>query len=180
MSKYIFVAILSVFLLSYSSCQSKKGNNLKSGQATMVNGDYFINMYRDTIRKVIKSEDEWKKVLSEKEFYVLRQKGTERAFTSDLLNIKMVGLYTCKGCGMPLFASKHKFDSGTGWPSFFDIPDKSAIHTDTDYDLGYPRTELTCSKCGGHLGHVFDDGPKPTGKRYCINGVSLTFVKAEN
>jgi len=180
MSKYIFVAILSVFLLSYSSCQSKKGNNLKSGQATMVTGDYFINMYRDTIQKVIKSEDEWKKVLSEKEFYVLRQKGTERAFTSDLLSIKSEGLYTCKGCGMPLFASKHKFDSGTGWPSFFDISDESAIHTDTDYDLGYPRTELTCSKCGGHLGHVFDDGPKPTGQRYCINGVSLTFVKSEN
>lgn len=169
-----------VVAFSYSSCQTKKGSNLKSEQKQETTSTYFINMYGDTIRKIVKSEDEWKSMLTEKEFYVLRQKGTERAFTGDLLNIKDEGLYTCRGCGMPLFASKHKFDSGTGWPSFFDVPDKAAIHTDTDYDLGYPRTELTCGKCGGHLGHVFDDGPKPTGKRYCINAVSLDFVKAEN
>src|SRR5690606_16567382 len=122
-----------------------------------------------------KTEAEWKKELTEMEYYVLREKGTERAFTGDLLKVKKEGLYSCAACGLVLFNSKHKFDSGTGWPSFYQSEDKNLVIESTDYDLGYPRTELTCARCGGHLGHVFEDGPQPTGLRYCINSVSLDF-----
>ncbi len=169
-------------LLLLFGCQSKHGNNLKSITNTnnSSSDSYFINMYKDTIPKIVKSDAEWKKVLSTQEFYVLRQKGTERAFTGDLLEVKTEGIFTCRGCGLPLFGTQHKFDSGTGWPSFFNVLDKSCITEDTDFDLGYPRTELTCSKCGGHLGHVFKDGPKPTGLRYCINAISLDYIKTEN
>jgi peptide-methionine (R)-S-oxide reductase len=142
--------------------------------------NYFVNKRGDTIQKIKLSNEEWQQKLNPKEYNVLREKDTERPFTGDLLSNKENGIYTCRGCGLPLFRSKHKFDSGTGWPSFFDVDDPNAIHKDTDYDLGYPRTELTCNKCGGHLGHVFEDGPPPTGLRYCINAVSLDFVKELN
>ncbi len=180
MNKY-FSLITLVLLVLVSSCQTPKSSNQVAKTSTPSdNKSYFLNMRGDTIRKLALSDETWKSKLSEMEYKVLRQKGTERAFTGDLLDNKAEGLYTCRGCGMPLFASKYKFESGTGWPSVFDVPDKASIDISTDYDLGYARSELTCAKCGGHLGHVFDDGPKPTGKRYCINSVSLDFVKAEN
>ncbi|NNC49046.1 MAG: peptide-methionine (R)-S-oxide reductase MsrB [Flaviramulus sp.] len=125
---------------------------------------------------VSKTEAEWKTQLSEEEFYVLRKAGTERAFTSPLNKNYKEGLYICKGCETPLFKSEHKFDSGTGWPSF-DREIEGNVAFSTDYDLGYARTEEHCANCGGHLGHVFNDGPRDTtGKRHCINGVSLFFV----
>lgn len=181
-----FFTVTSIFFVfAVVACKSQKQNvtDNVSTQSTASLGqkdNFFINKRGDTIRKINLSLEEWKSKLSPMEFNVLREKGTERPFTGDLLKVKDEGLYTCRGCGIPLFRSKHKFDSGTGWPSFFDVDDHQAIHKDTDYDLGYPRTELTCSKCGGHLGHVFEDGPEPTGLRYCINAVSLDFVKAEN
>ncbi len=179
--KHLFFFLI-LFVFSVISCQSKQGEQMKSkaSDVKVSTQDYFVNMYKDTIPKVVKSEEEWKKILSPQEYYVLRQKGTEMAFTGDLLEVKSEGLFTCRGCGLPLFDTKHKFDSGTGWPSFYNVLDKTCITEDTDYDLGYPRTELTCSKCGGHLGHVFPDGPKPTGLRYCINAVSMDFIKKEN
>lgn len=119
----------------------------------------------------------WQSELSEKEFYVLREKGTERAFTGSLLKNKEEGVYTCNACGFPLFNSKTKYKSGTGWPSYFDPIQKEYIREETDYVLGYARTEVMCNRCGGHLGHVFKDGPPPTGLRYCINSISLDFVK---
>lgn len=126
--------------------------------------------------KVTKTEEQWKEQLSEKAFYVLRQSGTERPFTSPLNKNYKSGLYICKGCDTPLFKSEHKFDSGTGWPSF-DREIKGNVGFSTDYDLGYARTEEHCATCGGHLGHVFNDGPsETTGKRHCINGVSLKFI----
>lgn len=126
--------------------------------------------------KVTKSESEWKAELSEKAFYVLRKAGTERAFSSPLNKNYDEGTYHCVGCNTPLFKSKHKFDSGTGWPSF-DREIKGNVDFSTDYDLGYARTEEHCATCGGHLGHVFNDGPrKTTGKRHCINGVALKFI----
>ncbi len=151
--------------------------NEEPGKISM---SYFINMRGDTIKKIIKTVEEWKGLLSGNEYHILREKGTERAYSGDLLDNKREGIYTCRGCGMPLFVSNHKFESGTGWPSFFDELDKNATEKSTDFILGYPRTELTCAKCGGHLGHLFDDGPKPTGLRYCINSISLDFIKAEN
>lgn len=122
------------------------------------------------------SESEWKAKLSPKEYYVLREAGTERAFSSELNKNHEKGTYICRGCDTPLFKSEHKFDSGTGWPSF-DREIKGNVAYSTDYNLGYARTEEHCAICGGHLGHVFNDGPSATtGKRHCINGVSLKFI----
>ena len=123
------------------------------------------------------SDDEWRKRLSPEQFHVLRQEGTERAGTSPLNAEKRKGTFACAGCELPLFKSDTKYESGTGWPSFFDfIP--GSLGTSTDYKLILPRVEYHCIRCGGHQGHVFDDGPKPTGKRYCNNGVALKFVAA--
>lgn len=123
------------------------------------------------------SEEEWKKKLTDAEFYVLRKEGTERPFTSPLNDEKRAGTYVCAGCGNPIFTSDTKYDSGTGWPSFYNVID-GAVGTKTDYKLFLPRTEYHCSNCGGHHGHVFKDGPKPTGLRYCNNGVALKFIPA--
>ncbi len=121
------------------------------------------------------SPAEWKKRLSPAAYAVLRDEGTERPFSSPLNKEKRSGTYVCAGCRLPLFASTAKFDSGTGWPSFWQ-PLPKAVVTKTDFKLILPRTEYHCRRCGGHQGHVFDDGPKPTGKRYCNNGVALAFV----
>ena len=128
-------------------------------------------------RDVEKSEADWKKELSPTEFAVLREKGTERAFTGELWDHHEKGTYKCAGCGTELFESDAKFDSGCGWPSFFQEKTDGVIDEESDVTLGMKRTEVLCSKCGGHLGHVFDDGPKPTGLRYCINSASLKFDK---
>jgi len=127
--------------------------------------------------KVTKTDEEWRKILSPEAYQVLRKEGTERAFTGDLWNNHERGTFVCAGCGLPLFSSATKFDSGTGWPSFYKpiTTDCIAEHTDSSY--GMTRTEVECARCGGHQGHVFDDGPPPTGLRYCINSVSLNFVR---
>lgn len=130
------------------------------------------------IEKITRTELEWRKTLSPEAFAVLRQEGTERPYTSPLNDEHREGLYVCAGCALPLFPSAFRFESGTGWPSFFDVI-ADHIETKTDTKLLVPRTEYHCRRCGGHQGHVFNDGPPPTGLRYCNNGVALRFIPEE-
>lgn len=121
----------------------------------------------------------WKKKLSSEQYHVIIEKGTERPFTGELLNNKKKGTYVCAACGNTIFSSETKFDSGTGWPSFYDVIDENRVKKIEDKSLWMKRIEVTCNKCGGHLGHVFNDGPKPTNLRYCINSVSLKFKESK-
>ena len=155
--------ILTATLTLFSCAQ--KSNQLKAQNKA------------STIEKITKTDEEWQAELDPLEYKVLRKAGTERAFTGDLWDSKEDGIYTCRGCQLPLFDSKTKYKSGTGWPSFYEPINEEHIEEDTDYHLGYARTEVHCARCDGHLGHVFPDGPEPTGLRYCINSVSLDIEK---
>lgn len=131
-----------------------------------------------TVEKITRSKTEWKKLLPPAQYHILREEGTERSFSSPLNDEKRHGTYICAGCDLPLFASAMKFDSGTGWPSFFTtLP--GAVETKLDFKLIYPRKEYHCARCGGHQGHVFNDGPPPTGQRWCNNGLALKFMPAD-
>jgi peptide-methionine (R)-S-oxide reductase len=131
----------------------------------------------DSHFEINRTPEEWRKLLTPEQYAVLREEDTERPFLSPLNHEKRKGVFACAGCDLPLFSSETKFDSGTGWPSFY-APIEGAVETGKDWSFGLLREEVHCRRCGGHLGHVFDDGPKPTGLRYCINGVALKFVPA--
>lgn len=178
-----YLTILLALIACNNAVSTEAGSNAvvsKVEANTSIALDSLIPPQYTTEGKIIKVEktaDAWKRELTEKEFYVLRQEGTERAFTGDLWDHHEHGTYVCAGCGLPLFASETKFDSGTGWPSFYKPISEDCIADKTDSSHGMDRTEVECARCGGHQGHVFPDGPPPTGLRYCINSVSLDFVK---
>lgn len=175
MKVLVFLALLFSFACNQTQQQvvaDEKGESYSSVKVAQV-------MDGDSIPKVVKSEAEWKAQLTEQEFYVLRKKGTERSFTGDLLNNKKNGTYVCAACSLPLFESDTKFKSGTGWPSFWEPIGTANVLEDEDNSHGMRRVEVLCGSCNGHLGHVFNDGPQPTGLRYCINSVSLDFVEKE-
>ncbi len=132
------------------------------------------------MKKIQKSDQEWRKELTEEEYYILREKGTERAFTGKYYKTKDAGVYVCAACGNELFSSDTKYESGSGWPSYYQPVSSESVEENSDMTLGMIRTEVSCARCGGHLGHVFDDGPQPTGLRYCINSAALDFVAADS
>ena len=138
----------------------------------------FVVPDGEKVKKIKLTDDEWKKKLTPQQYHVLREKGTEVAFTGDLLHVKGKGVFVCAGCGLELFRTEQKFESGTGWPSFWAPYAKSHVLEIDDHTLGMERVEVECARCGGHLGHVFDDGPAPTGLRYCMNSAALQFVPA--
>ena len=164
--KIVQFLILAIVVIALQSCVQS---------TSKINGEKIKNL---AVNAVNKTDDQWKSELSSDQYYVLREKGTERPFTGNLLHNKQKGVYHCAACGNALFTDEMKFDSHTGWPSFDREIPGGKIATIEDNSSGMKRVEINCAKCGGHLGHIFDDGPTETGKRYCVNSVSLSFEPA--
>lgn len=187
----LFQILIPALLLFTTACNSQSNKAATVDAATektaekkseLKLGDYNYNppMVEGEFEVIEKSDAYWKERLDAKSYSVLREDGTERSFTSELLTEKRAGVFTCGACGLPLFTSDTKFKSGTGWPSFFDPINSLYVKQDVDERYGMRRVEVSCARCDGHQGHIFPDGPDPTGLRYCINGVSMDFIPVED
>jgi len=171
------LVLLAGMLLLVACNQAQKSQSVQKAKEETKGTMAAVQLPDDlNLEKIVKSEEEWKSEMGDDEFYVLRKAGTERAFTGEYWNNKEEGVYVCGGCQLPLFASATKFKSGTGWPSFWEPIKTELVAEKSDNSHGMRRVEVLCARCDGHLGHVFPDGPKPTGLRYCINSLSLDFV----
>ncbi|MEP6704148.1 MAG: peptide-methionine (R)-S-oxide reductase MsrB [Acidobacteriota bacterium] len=175
LSVIVAIVITSAALAVIGQRSARMKSAQMAASQTAANGKAMSNQIFNG-EKIVRSDAAWKKLLPPDAFYVLRKKGTERAYTGKLTNNHEPGVYACRACGLHVFSSKDKFESGTGWPSFFQVIHRENIQEEVDNSLGETRTEIKCARCGSHLGHVFDDGPKPTGLRYCMNSVALKFI----
>ena len=170
--------IIAILIMSITQCREKRSNS--SNNINMDNKKENPVYSTTDTSKVVLTEEEWKKILPKDVYHIAREKGTERPWTSKFENFDEIGTYYCAACGNPLFKSDTKFESGCGWPSFYEPISKSSIIYTPDNSHGMKRTEVQCGRCKAHIGHVFDDGPKPTGLRYCINGVVLDFSQRDS
>lgn len=188
--RFFPLLLSALFVLLTTACNSQSNKMATTDTDTTSVADasalslsdyrYAPPMVEGEFEKIDQPDSYWRERLSAQAFDVLRNDGTERSFTSPLNKEKRAGVFTCSACGLPLFTSDTKFDSGTGWPSFFEPINKAYIKEDVDNRYGMRRVEVSCARCNGHQGHVFPDGPEPTGLRYCINGVSLDFIPVED
>jgi peptide-methionine (R)-S-oxide reductase len=180
--RFSIIFLLPLFILACSSPKAKQATSPAANEVikekTVTNEAIeAVASTEGTLEQIRKTPEQWQAELTEMEYYVLREKGTERSFAGDLWDNKKEGIYSCAACQLPLFHSETKFKSGTGWPSYYQAINKENVVEYTDETHGMTRVEVVCGRCDGHLGHIFNDGPKPTGLRYCINSVSLDFVQ---
>ncbi|MCW2118774.1 peptide-methionine (R)-S-oxide reductase MsrB [Flavobacterium sp. 7A] len=178
MKRYLYLLAIPIVSLVFMACmQAKKGD--KEMQDIEKPPQEKLSLTDTSLVKVTKSDAEWKKLLTADAYHILREKGTEYPFRNAFYDNHKKGNYFCAACKLPLFSSKTKFESGTGWPSFYDVLDKSRVHEVVDKSLGMVRGEIVCARCEGHLGHLFDDGPSPTGLRYCMNSGAMLFQESK-
>ena len=185
MKKYTKIAALVLIAFGFMACmqanksEQKEVGDVAANDTNTTMQQIGLSLNDTSLTKVEKTEAEWKKELTDNQYYILRKKGTERPFQNEFNENHKKGHYFCAACKLPLFSSETKFNSGTGWPSFYDVIDKNRVKEVVDKSLGMVRGEIVCARCEGHLGHLFDDGPKPTGLRYCMNSGAMLFQESK-